>query len=234
VKHIAGILIILLLLAPAASAAVQGSGQGGQGGDSTGQGGAQSVQDGMGDGQQQNTQNAPGGDSIQARWQAQNSSELQLMIEERQQTMNQQVDQLPQGEQVAVQNQNQVRLAVYAFTAAETLAGESGPHLAQQAQQINESLQVTAQAEEQIRTRSSFVRFFLGGDQAAAADIQQQVEQNQNRIQEMNQVLEQCECDEDTKTVLQEQLGNIEQEQNRLQALAQQEQQDQGLFGWLL
>jgi hypothetical protein len=242
-KSIASIIILLVLLAPAASAAVQGVGQGAQDGNGTGQDSAPPLQQGM-DGQQmaqeqqQEMLNVSSGAGIQTqqhvRQQAQNSSELQLMVQERQQTMDQQADQLPQGEQVAVQNQNQVRLAVYAFTAAEALAGETGPQLSQHAQQINASLQVTVQAEEQIHTRSSLVRFFLGGDQAAADEILQQVEQNQNRLQEMNQLLAQCECDDDTKAMLQEQLQNIEQEQNRLQTLAQEEQQDRGFFGWLI
>lgn len=240
-KTIVTVLVLLVLLAPAAAAAVQGAGQGGDG---AGQDGASPIPQGLGDGQQMEQEqqqamvNASPGAGIQTeqqiRAQARNGSELQLMIQERQQTMEQQAETLPQGEQVALQNQNRVRLAVYAFTAAETLAGESGPQLARHARQINESLQVTAQAEERIRTRSSFVRFFVGGDQAAADEIRQQVEQNQNRIQEMNQVLEQCACDNETKVMLQEQLQNIEQEQNRLQTLAQEEQQDQGFFGWLL
>jgi hypothetical protein len=223
VKQIVTVLILLLLLAPAASAAVQGAGQGGQGGDGSGQDGAPSLPQGTGDGQQME----------QGQQQAQNSSELQLMVQERQQTMVQQAEQLPQGEQVAARNQNRIRLAVYAFTAAQTLAGEAGPQLVQHAEQINASVQATVQAEEQIHSRSGLVRFFLGGDEASADGIQQQVEQNQNRIQEMNQLVQQCECDNETKAVLQEQLQNIEQEQNRLQTLAQEEKQDQGLFGWL-
>ncbi len=223
-KAFATVLVLLVLLAPAAGAAVQGAGQGGDG---SGQDGAPSLPQGMGDGQQMEQ------GQQQGREQARNGSELQLMVQERQQTMDQQADQLPQGEQAAARNQNRIRLAVYAITGAETLAGEAGPRLVQHAEQINASVQATVQAEEQIRSRSGLVRFFLGGDQAAADEIQQQVEQNQNRIQEMNQLVQQCECDNETKAVLQEQLRNIEQEQNRLQTLAQEEQQEQGLFGWL-
>ncbi|HDR73680.1 MAG TPA: hypothetical protein ENN85_07185 [Methanoculleus sp.] len=216
-KHSATVLILILLLAPAASAAVQGAGYGGDGA------GQQVEQH-----QQQEMANASGGESIRAREYAQNGSELQQMVRDRQQAMTQ------PGEQVTVQDRDRVRLAAYAFTAAQALAGEHGPRLCEHAQQINASVQVTERAEERIRTRSSVVRFFLGGDAASADAILQQVEQNRNRIQEMNRLLVQCECDDETRAVLQEQLRNIEEEQNRLHTLAREEQQDRGLFGWLL
>ncbi|MEM7820374.1 MAG: hypothetical protein QW761_02110, partial [Candidatus Aenigmatarchaeota archaeon] len=72
-----------------------------------------------------------------------------------------------------------------------------------------------------------------GGDETAAAEIEAETVQNRARIQKLNQLMNQCECDEQTRAMLQEQIQNIEQEQTRLQKLAQKEKQDKGIFGWL-
>ena len=73
----------------------------------------------------------------------------------------------------------------------------------------------------------------MGGDSEAADEILQQMEQNQIRIQEMNQIIDTCDdCDPQTVAVLQEQMQNLLQEQNRLQQLAQDEKDYRGLFGW--
>jgi len=43
----------------------------------------------------------------------------------------------------------------------------------------------------------------------------------------------QCDCGEEVKAMLQEQIQNMEQEQVRLQQLAQNEKKNKGVFGWL-
>ena len=64
--------------------------------------------------------------------------------------------------------------------------------------------------------------------------LEQESIRNQERIQEMQQLITQCQdCDASVKEMLQEQLQEMEQTQTRLQQVAQNEKQDRGIFGWL-
>ena len=54
------------------------------------------------------------------------------------------------------------------------------------------------------------------------------------KLQEMKQVKDECvDCTEEIKAMMQEQIQNMEQEQVRLQELAEKEKQSKGLFGWM-
>lgn len=164
---------------------------------------------------------------------AQTKTQLQEMVQQKQQAMNQEIEGKSEKEQKVYQNQNQVRLAVHSLLAMENLVGGIGKNVSQIARQFNNSVQATIRAEEKIQTRSAFARFFAGGDENSAEEIEQEVNQNKQRIQELKQFHEQADCDEEVKTMMQEQIQNMEQEQDRLQELAQKEKKSKGLFGWL-
>jgi hypothetical protein len=164
---------------------------------------------------------------------ARNVSELHEMMEQRKQEINQEIQALPEHQQLVYQNQNRVRLAVHSLLAMEELVGGIGPQVSQIAEGFNMSVQATIRAEEQIQSRSRFVRFFAGGDEEAAQDIEHHVVQNQERLRQLQQLSGECDCDEEVRALLQEQVQTMEQEQTRLQQLAQDEQSDKGLFGWL-
>lgn len=226
-----------------------GTGEGQQAGiNETGKGTAQGPQAGVneteqeiGQGQQeqvqQETQNIGENETIRIQQReevrAQNVSELHEMVQEREREMNQEIQSLEEHQQLVYQNQNKVRLAVHSLLAMEDLVGDVGPQVAEIAEEINTSVQATIRAEERIQSRSSFIRFFAGGDSEAAQEIEQHVIQNQERIRELQQLVEACACGEEVRALLQEQLQNMEQEQARLQQVAQQELSDNGLFGWL-
>jgi hypothetical protein len=210
------------------------SGQGQQAGlNESGQGIGQTQQEQV----EQETQNQ--GENMTIRIQqreevrVQNASELHEMVEQREREMNQEIQMLEEHQQLVYQKQNRVRLAVQSLLAAEELIGGIGAQVSQIAKEINTSVQATIRAEEQIQSRNSFVRFFVGGDEEAAQEIEQQVIQNQERIQQLQQLVEECDCDDEVRAILQEQLQNMEQEQARLQQLALNELNDKGLFGWL-
>ena len=78
-----------------------------------------------------------------------------------------------------------------------------------------------------------FSRLFSGGDAEAAEEIEAEVNQNRERIENLKRYREECDCSSDVKEMLQEQIQNMEQEQDRLGELAQNEKQNKGLFGWL-
>ena len=155
------------------------------------------------------------------------------MVQARQQEMKQEMQEMGQGQQNMYMNQNQVRLAVHALLAMEGLVGGIGKNVSEIARGFNNSIQSTIKAEEKIQTRGRIARFFMGGDHEAAEEMEQEVNRNRERIQELKQLKEQCECDEEVMNMFQEQIQNMEQEQNRLQGLAQAEKKSKGIFGWL-
>jgi hypothetical protein len=130
--------------------------------------------------------------------------------------------------------QAQVDVALYALSSSGNLTGSSGPELNRLAAEINNTYADALRAEQQISTRSSFMRMLIGGDQEAAGLLIQYADQNQQRIQEMEQLLTNCsDCDPQIRMLLEEQVQALSQEQNRLLTLGQLEQDDRGLFGWL-
>ena len=162
---------------------------------------------------------------------AENSKELSQMIQQMRQEMNQEIQELETIKQNVYQNQNQVRLAVHSMFAMEDLVGEIGPQIREIARDFNNSVQTTIKAEEKTQKRNWFMRFLFGGDEEAAEEIEQEVNTNRKRIQSLKQLKENCE--KPVKTILQKQIQNIEQEQNRLQQLAQEEKQNKGILGWI-
>lgn len=199
----------------------------------TGQGTGQAQQEPVGQG----TQNMSGNMTIQVQQReevrVQNGSGLHETIEQREREMNREIQALEEQQQQVYQNQNRVRLAVHSLVAAEEFVGDTGHQVSQIAEEINNSVQATIQAEERIQSRNSFVRFFVGGDEAAADEIEQHVIQNQERIRQLQQLVGESDCDEEVRAIMQEQIQNIEQEQTRLQELARTEKSDNGLFGRL-
>jgi len=111
--------------------------------------------------------------------------------------------------------------------------GGIGPQVSEIAREFNNSVQATIRAKERIQSRNRIIRFFAGGDEEAAQEIEEQVIQNRERIRQLQQLALQCECEEEVRALLQEQIQNMEQEQTRLQQLAQNEKKVKGLFGWL-
>ncbi|HNO07456.1 MAG TPA: DUF2202 domain-containing protein [Methanoregulaceae archaeon] len=150
-------------------------------------------------------------------------------------TFLQQVSQLEQNlSRDQDRDQAHVDLALSTFAIAGSVTGGAGPELSRLAGEINQSLAAAYQAEQQMSTRSSFMRMLIGGDREAAGLLIQSADQNQQRIQAMEQLLATCsDCDPQVRVKLEEQVQTLSQEQNRLLTLGQQEQADRGLFSWL-
>lgn len=131
-------------------------------------------------------------------------------------------------------NQNKVREAVHALLSSEDLLGGIGPEVSAIAQEFNNSLINTVAAEESIKDRSWFTKFFIGGDLEAAAEIRAIVKANRDRIKELRQLQDESTLQTEISEILSEQLENLESEQNRLEDLADSELKTRGLFGWLV
>ncbi len=151
-------------------------------------------------------------------------------------TFLQQISQLEQNySRDQNQDQAQIHLALSAFSLAGNVTGSSGPELTRLGAEVNNSFAAAYQTEQQMKSRSSFMRMLFGGDRESAGLLIQYADQNLQRIQQMTQLLANCsECDSQVRMMLEEQVQVLSQEQNRLIAVGQQEESDRGLFGWLL
>ncbi|MFH1823326.1 MAG: hypothetical protein ABH817_01250 [archaeon] len=170
----------------------------------------------------------------QTQTKAGNLEQLHLMIQNRNQEMEQErLNFNNQNKEKVFQNQNKVREAVHAFLSMEDLVGVIGPRVSVIAREFNNSVNKTAKAEERIYKKSGFAKFFTGGEEVAVEELEEELDENQNRIQELQQLMGNCECSEELRNLFQEQIQNMEQEQTRLRELAQKEKRNKGMFGWL-
>jgi len=237
-KRILGILLALVVLCPIALAQGQGMHEPG-----TGIENPELMEEAQGTGQGLNasdreTAAAQMGQLIaeQLRYELRKQSPegVRQLVQERRQQMQQEVEQIRnKAMQKAYQNQNEVRLAVHALLEMENITGGIGPQIREVARNFNNSIQATLRAEERIEARSGIARFFAGGDAEAADEIEQEINQSRQRIQQLQQLREDCPCSEEVRALMQEQIQKMEQEQDRLQGLAQAEKKSKGLLGWI-
>ncbi|MBW2996708.1 hypothetical protein KY349_00035 [Candidatus Woesearchaeota archaeon] len=160
-------------------------------------------------------------------------SQVRERVQQREQQMEQEMEGKGEKVQNVYRNQNRVRLAVHALLEMKDELRGIGPQVSEVAKQYNNSVQATIRAEEQIKMRGGLRRFFAGGDHEAAAALEGQLNQNRQRLQQLQQLHEDCDCDEEVRAMMQEQIQNMEQEQNRLQELARNENKSKGLLGWI-
>ena len=185
--------------------------------------------------EREETGQGPGGQTfiLESPQRARTMNEAKEMVQQRKQEMSQEMQGLSNVQQKVYQNQNKVREAVHALISLEDLAPDIGSQISQIAQEFNNSVQATIIAEETIQKRNVFVRFFMGGEKNAAEEMRQELTQNQQRVQELKQLREDCIYGEEVKEMIQEQVQNMEQEQVRLQQLSEREENAQGVFGWI-
>lgn len=135
--------------------------------------------------------------------------------------------------QMMNQNQNQVRVAVQAFMASEEILGDIGPAVARIAQEYDSSVEATIRAEEQVQNRSRLARLFFGSDDEVVQNFENQLDQNNARVRDLTQFMQNWDGDEQVKMLLQEQIQTMEQEQLRLQSIVDEEKARTGIFGFL-
>ena len=132
-----------------------------------------------------------------------------------------------------IQNHTSLLIGVEALQLVHELVAVHGTNITGIKADLEDSINATTQAEIHIKDRNQIVRFFTGGDAVAARQIQREIDQNQDRIQEMQQLIDQCNCSQEVKDVLRDQIREMEQEQDRQRDLAQQELEDKGIIGWI-
>ena len=130
-------------------------------------------------------------------------------------------------------NQNRVRETVMTLLAigdATNMTG-IGKNISAIATSFNNSVKKTIQAEEAIQNRKGAMRLLFGGDEKAATTIQSELNKNQVMLQKLEQV--KAGYGPEFQQLIEEQTQLIQQEQERLRRLAEEENSDNGLLGWL-
>jgi len=169
----------------------------------------------------------------QTQERAQTSTELEDSVEDKELELEQELAGKSRDEKEILKNQNEIRLAVHAFLAMEDLVGSVGKQISAIAREFDNSIQATINAEERIASRSSLAKMFIGGDQEAAEDLEEEVKSNKVRIETLKRLKDECKCGPEVKELFREQVESMEQEVNRLGELAKDEKDSKGLFGWL-
>jgi len=170
---------------------------------------------------------------IRERVMARNETELRSMIAERREALKNEIAGLRTELREMEENRNRVRLAVHSLIAMENLTGGIGKNVSAIAREFNNSIRTREQQEERIQNRNGIMRVLLGGDEVAAEQLARDLNITEERLQQLRTLRERCDCSAEVKTIIQEQIQEMEQEQTRLRLLANKEKADTGLFGWL-
>lgn len=138
------------------------------------------------------------------------------------------------GQGAMTQERVRAEVATEAFMAAENMLGPNGPRMSEVAEEVSQAMNGLAVREEALQNRSRIRTFFFGQDQEQVKQMQQEMEQNRNRLEELKQLLKDCnDCDPETIQLLVEQHQMLEQEQNRVQVIANEAAGKRGIFGFL-
>ncbi len=95
-----------------------------------------------------------------------------------------------------------------------------------------ESEDVVNQSLEKAQNRRAFAKFFVGPAYSQLKNVKQQIEQNQLRIQQLNQIAAQISNQAD-QTNLQNQIQILEKQNTDLEEQLNQDTKGFSLFGWL-
>ena len=172
---------------------------------------------------------------IREKVKAATGEELKEIIAKKRQELEQELAEISnKNKRKVYENQNKVREAVMGLLLAEDLFGGIGRQVSEIASEFENSLKNTIELEEKIQSRNQIKTFFFGGDKASADKLREEAEQNRERIRQLINLRESCECQEEVGQILAEQIQNLEQEQNRLMEIAQKQLAANGVFGWLI
>ncbi|MEK7144849.1 MAG: hypothetical protein AAB794_03275 [Patescibacteria group bacterium] len=158
--------------------------------------------------------------------------DLKQSMEQRKQELEDELASTTSQTQDILEGANQVRLAVHALLASKDMLGGIGQQVSQIAQQMNDSVATTTNAETKIQSRSFFSNLLFGGDRGAADTISKEVTKGQENITKLTELLNQTNVSTEVQTTLEAQINALRVEQERLQDLAKKEKSRWGIFSW--
>ena len=160
--------------------------------------------------------------------------QLEQSVTERKRQLDQEAASTTSKYRDIVKDANAARLAVHTLLASKDLLGNIGGQVSQIAEKIDDSVATTTNIEAKIQSRSFLARLFFGGDATDADTISQQVAQNEQHIADLTKLLQGANLSADVQTTLLAQITALQDAQTRLQAVAQKEENQWGLFNWHL
>jgi hypothetical protein len=163
-----------------------------------------------------------------------NNPETGTMTEEQTQFNNAASNYVPQN-QATQQHAAQVQSTVQnMIQLSYQINNESlGNQIRTMAQEQINSEDNANQALEKAQMRSNFAKFFVGADYAQLKIVKQEMEQNQLRIQALQQMCDQI-SNESDRTELKNQLQTLEEQNISLQDQLRNEESGFSLFGWII
>jgi hypothetical protein len=187
-----------------------------------------------GSSQQINTSPSSTGSSVQNKNQVntQNQGEdTQLQATTQEQENSGDGEGLQTRNQAAIQNMSIVAQKVQEMLQIRTTGG-IGEQVRQIAQEQNQAQTQIQDQLNKIDTRKGVLKSLLGPDYGALGNLEKQLEQNQLRVQQLEQLQNQLSNQVDI-TAVKEAIQALIQENTSLQELINNEEQTRSLFGWL-
>lgn len=135
-----------------------------------------------------------------------------------------------QGEETQLRTSTQYMQQLMSMDGLDEETGDQVKKLAQQQIQAQGEIQTQLN---KLETKSKFMKSLFGPDYKAIKNLNQQVEQNKLRIQQLTQLANQVQNQAD-KTQLQEAIQALTQQNTSLQEQIQAEEKVGSLFGWLV
>ena len=165
--------------------------------------------------------------------QNQNQVKTQNQGEEQQiQTQTQEQESLGEEQGVGSQNMGVVAKQVQQLLQIRTTGG-IGEQVRQVAQEQNQAQTQIREQLNKLESRGGILKSLLGPDYSAIKNLKLQLEQNQLRIQQLEQLQNQL-SNQGDMTTIQETIQALIQENTSLQDRIAVEEQTKGLFGWLV
>ncbi len=162
-----------------------------------------------------------------------NAAELKEAIKEKREILKEAMKEEKEKIRETKEKQNEVRLAVQTLLASENLTGGVGKQVSAIARDFDNSAKETESSEEKIMNRGRFMKALFGGDRKDAELIRTKLQTREEKIQQLEELVNACDCTDDVKVLLQEQIQVMKQEQERLKTLADNEGSSTGLLGWM-
>jgi hypothetical protein len=172
--------------------------------------------------------------AIQVRAQDQTQlQDLQSAIETKRIQLQAQLQAVDDFNQTIYQNQNQARLAASTLEASADMLGTLGPVVRRLADEYKETVVTTIQTEAQMQNRSMTQNFLFGADEDTVATLRENVALQKEKTENISRLITVWDGDPEVQALLQENIQVMEQEQLRLQKLADKEATKRGLFDYI-
>jgi DNA-binding transcriptional regulator GbsR (MarR family) len=167
------------------------------------------------------------------------TEELRALIEQERRQLKEelktQYQNLDNETKARIQAQKRMNLFVHSLLELREInkmEGGIGEQVSELAGGFNKSAERVMKIEEKLQTRSGFAKFLLG-NRGLAKKIKAEMKNNEEGLARLEEVLATCNCDETSKALIQEQVQEMKQEQERLNQIAEKESKKTGLLGWL-